>query len=241
MKDKTAAVCLYGLCVSACVCVCVCVWERESEPERIYLRDPLSLSSSKSHKDMKLWWARRITQQHTEKRTHVVTHSHTPHTHCTRSSAVGQPITGAACGGRKTGRREEEVEREMKSVVEEEWGVRGLRALDAHQLLMLNSESDHCLSAGPEREPAWLFPPLLLTPPPTPLRLFLSPFLMGTLFLPDSPCSVSGLLCTAERRRFDGRPLSAARCCSPSLPLSVSHPSLCMPHAHHSPHNALPF
>ena len=54
MKDKMAAVCLYG------VYVCVSVCERQLE--RIYLRDPLSLPSSKSHKNMKLWWGRRITQ-----------------------------------------------------------------------------------------------------------------------------------------------------------------------------------
>lgn len=57
--------------------------------------------------------------------------------------AVGQPITAVACGGRERAKQEEGGEK-WKDGCSRSAAIWGLKDPDAHQLLMLNSESDHC-------------------------------------------------------------------------------------------------
>lgn len=131
--------------------------------------------------DMPVW-------SHCVRKTCTQTHTHI-HTVQDSFSTVGQPITGAACGGGEQG-EQEEVERDEKCC-STNWGIWGLKDPDAHQLLMLNSESDHCLSVGLE---CWRVFLTLLPPPRHP-----TPFLIGSLFLPNLVSFPSSVGCCAQQ------------------------------------------
>lgn len=147
-------------------------------------------------------------------------------THGTTSSTVGQPITGAACGGGEQA-EQEEVGRDEKCCRRRR-DVWGLKDPDAHQLLMLSSESDHCLSAGFE-QPAHLS---RISPYPS----FWWAHVSSQLHM------LSLLLRAADTEPFDGSPLSVLLAipvyCSP--PLLVSHLRPCMLHTRSNPYNAVP-
>lgn len=152
-------------------------------------------------------------------------------THSTTSSTVGQPITGAACGGGEQA-EQEEVGRDEKCCRRrrEVWG---LKEADAHQLLMLNSESDHCLSAGFEQ------PARLSRTSPYPSFCF--PLFDGHTFPSDSIC----FPCRCARQTRSPLmevPLSVLLAIPVycSTPLLVSHLRLRMPHTHSNPYNAVP-
>lgn len=157
------------LCVDM-ICVSLLERERERATKRRKVRENLLIPSPGHHlKVIKTWNHDELDRLHhkMEKHIHVVTQrQRNIHTdaHTKRFSTVGQPITGAACRGGERG-KQEEVERDEKCCSRRR-GIWGLKDPDAHQLLMLNSESDHCLSAGLER---WrVFLTLLLTPPSSP-------------------------------------------------------------------------
>lgn len=151
-----------------------------------------------------------------KKHTHVVTgcrrktHLDTS-AHGTTSHTAGQPIKEQPAGAENRGKVERETLQQKRKHVRVE-DPRCPSAADVK--LRVRS-----LPLGGPREIASVSFLAVLLP-----FFFLSRFLMGSLFFHDSVSLTRSNtpLCTAERRRFDGRPLmflSASRCCSPSLGL----------------------
>lgn len=66
---------------------------------------------------------------------------------CKISGTIGQPISRSRLRGRRAGENRRRWREGWKSTVEEEDAFEGLKDLDAHQLLMLNSRTHHWLSA----------------------------------------------------------------------------------------------